>query len=279
MALHFPDEVPPEHIRTAMFARAFMGGGWNRFLPGRAVLITSFLAHQPMTRDDLHDLLREREQMPEGMADSVWEPLDPYTDEELADLAKDWGREPETAAQANAEDQQRRAEDIADMASYATALGLAPVETMDDLLAFMVAVRLVVAEDDGGQVRYDLNADAPLPEEVLPLTAERIAREGKIRWLQMYEPTAQDIIRQFRPDDADRPVALTTSLQKLSRRLGVDVETARAGVGVLMFEGDFTTSRDPETVPEHAVFEIRVDWQRFAKQRFGLRMGTDEDSD
>ncbi|MEU7822983.1 DUF6042 family protein [Catellatospora sp. NPDC049133] len=254
-----------------------MATGWNRFLPGRAILIAGFLSHQPMTHDELHDVLLA--QVPDGMADSAWEQLDPYTDEELADLAKDWGREPETAAQANAEDEQRRAEDIADMATYAAALGAAHVDTMDDLLAFMVAARLVVVDDDGGQPRYDLNPDAPLPEEVLPLSEERRAQEGKIRWLQLYEPTAQNIIRQFRPDEADRPTALTTSLQRLSRQLGVDVETTRAGVGVLLAEGDFTTSRDPETVPEHAVFEIRVDWRRFAQQRFNLRMGSAEDTD
>jgi hypothetical protein len=114
-------------------------------------------------------------------------------------------------------------------------------------------------------------AAAPLPDEVLPLTAETQADEDKIRWMQLYEPTTQKIIRQFRPNDDDRPAALTISLQRLDRQLGVDVETARADLGVLMFEGDFTVSRDPQTVPEHAVFEIRVDWERFAQQRFSLR--------
>jgi hypothetical protein len=276
---HFPDEVPAEHARAALFSHTYMQSGWNRILPTRAILIMSWLTDQPMTRDQLDDAMLTQEAIPDGMNDSAWEPPTEWTDEELAAQAADFGHPAETAEAANADEQQRRTAKIAELANYSDALGMAPVQTMDDLLSFMVAARLVVKTGNGDKTQYDLNPAAPLPDEVLPLTAERQANEDKIRWMQLHEPTAQKIIRQFRPHDDDRPTALTTSLQRLGRQLGVDVETARAGLSVLTFEGDFTISRDPETIPEHAVFEIRVDWERFAQQRFSLRAGDSTGSD
>src|SRR5688500_6018194 len=52
------------------------------------------------------------------------------------------------------------------MLRYSTAVGVAPVETLADLLDLLSACRVVAVDDQG---RYALNNTAPLPAEVLPL--------------------------------------------------------------------------------------------------------------
>jgi hypothetical protein len=144
---------------------------------------------------------------------------------------------------------------------------------MGDLLAFMLAAGVVFAVDDAGTERITINPAAPLPGEVLALSDETREREDRIRWESLHEPTAQRIIRQFRPDDEDRlTTIITTSMQRLGRQLGVDIEGARAGIAVLLETGDFTASCDPETVAEHAVFEISVDWDLFAEKRISVQL-------
>lgn len=99
-----------------------------------------------------------------------------------------------------------------------------------------------------------------------------------MRWRELYEPVAQDIIRLFKPD-SDLPLeVMRTSLQRLARELGIDIDTARAGLAVLVGEPDFSANRDPELIAEHAVIEISVDWEVFAEHRIGITAGPDEDS-
>jgi hypothetical protein len=119
------------------------------------------------------------------------------------------------------------------MARYSEALGVAPVRTMGGMLTFMLTAGVVVAIDDAGGERLTINPAASLPGEVLPLSDETREREDRIRWEGLHEPTAQRIIRQFRPDDEDSLTVVTTSMQRLSRQLGVDIEGARRACGAV----------------------------------------------
>ena len=256
----FPDEIPPEHAGVALFSRVFLHDGWSRILPVRAIEVLPWL-DEPRTRDELDDILRARLTTDGlGLAATAWEPLTEWTQRALDRLGEEYGQEPTPVEHALAEDQQRHDAQVADMARYSEALGVAPVRTMGDLLTFMLAAGVVVVVDDAGVERLTINPAAPLPGEVLPLSDETREREDRIRWEGLHERTAQLIIRQFRPDDEDRLTVVTTSMQRLGRQLGVDIEGARAGLAVLLETGDFTASGEPETVAEHAVFEIRVDW-------------------
>ncbi|WP_255353478.1 DUF6042 family protein [Nocardia sp. NRRL S-836] len=62
------------------------------------------------------------------------------------------------------------------------------------------------------------------------------------------------------------------------RELGVDVDTARARLSVLVREPDLSADRAPEQVAEHAVIEISVDWAVFTETHIGITAGPYEDS-
>jgi hypothetical protein len=81
----------------------------------------------------------------------------------------------------------------------------------------------------------------------------------------------------FHPGDEHRVDVKRTSLQRLARELGLDVETVRAGVVALVSDADFTASLDPEELFEHQVFEIVVDWELFAQSRLTICLERDEE--
>src|SRR6266498_3352740 len=113
----------------------------------------------------------------------------------------------------------------------------------------------------------------PLAEEVFPLTAEERAEEDRDRWQHMHYGTGQTIIRLFDPAADDRKDTLTTSLQRLARQLDLDPESVREGILILLDEGDFSINVDIAHAPQHKVFTLRVDWERFAHTRIGISCG------
>jgi hypothetical protein len=66
---------------------------------------------------------------------------------------------------------------------------------------------------------------------------------------------------------------LRTSLQRLSRTLDIEVESAREGIASLLKVGDFTASIDIEPAAEHQMFELRVDRDRFYRSGSTVRRG------
>ncbi|SER76573.1 hypothetical protein SAMN05216188_11575 [Lentzea xinjiangensis] len=97
-----------------------------------------------------------------------------------------------------------------------------------------------------------------------------------MRWRLLYEPVVQDIIRLFKPNDPHPVDMLRTSLQRLARDLGADVDTTRAALTALAQREDFTVSADPDQFTEYHVFEIRVDWDVFARSRISVGLDLQE---
>jgi hypothetical protein len=112
---------------------------------------------------------------------------------------------------------------------------------MGELVDFMVACRVLSTSGSGNETRYEINPAAPLPSEVLPLSDEERADEDRRRWAELHEPAAQKIIGLFHEGEANTE-RRQTSLQRLAREIGMDVESARAGVLNLLQDGDFTAT-------------------------------------
>ena len=250
----------------------YIRSGWLRFLPTNALSVAEVLVdHERLTLGAIHVALTTHKDLEAGLAAPAWEPLRQYTDKELIDLAEDDGKPPESAVEANADEAQHHEARIAEVDAAAESMGVQPVRTLFDALEYMVACNVVTRSIADGETWFALNPGAPLPTEVLPMTADEQAAEDSLRWRHLNEPHVQDIIGLFHPGDADPPTMRRTSLQKLARELRLDVETTRIALACLLQDPDFTASRNPETVLDHEVFEIRVDWETFNRTRFSVR--------
>lgn len=240
----------------AMPTGIMLGMGWVRFLPPPSSMIFAALAccGEPTVSDIA--MFSDLRNTNLGLGIPVWGELDADTDGEEAAEQRD---------------------QIGEIDRYAAGLGLKPVRTLGDVLDYMTACGLLVALPGADSNRYRLNPTPPLPGEVLNLDADVQAREDRFRWNDLHEPIAQQIIRLFTSPEAGHPTSKRTSLQRLARELMVDVETTRAGLTALLSSEDFTATRDPDTVTEHEVFEIHVDWDVFADTRVSIRRaGPDE---
>ncbi len=266
--------------RSLWLEQVYTRGGWMRYLPPAAVNVVRALLDEPQTVEQIDANLRASEFTAAGWQSEAWEPLHPWTDEELAAQRADpdFGDETDDAdaATVNAEEAAEREARIAEVDGYSRHLGVAPVRTLADVLELMVACRILTRTGDGGGTVVDFAFDAPLPAEVLPLSAEEREKEDRLRWRSAYEPVAGSIIGLFDPDLEDRPDRLRTSLQRLARQLDVDAETARAAALLLLEDEDFTANRELERIAEHQVFELTVDWERFDRERMSLRLAMPE---
>ena len=273
--------VEDERMRRSLWLeQVYTRGGWMRYLPPAAVNVVSALLHEPQTVEQIDMKLRASKFTAAGWQSEAWEPLHPWTDEELAAQRADpdFGDETDDAdaATANAEEAAERAARIAEIDGYSQHLGVAQVRTLADVLELMVACRVLTRTGDAGGAVVDFAFDAPLPAKVLPLSAEEREKEDRLRWRSAYEPVAGSIIGLFDPDAQDRPAQLRTSLQRLARQLDVDAQTARAAALLLLDDGDFTANRDLERIAEHQVFELAADWERFDRERMSVRLAMPE---
>jgi Family of unknown function (DUF6042) len=230
---------------------------------------------QPPTLDDLSKVIASPSN-PEGSWDaSAWEEPKPFTAEELASLRAEFGHpgeEPEDPDTANADELARFQKDVARVNGWAAAYGLPPVMTCRDTLnLFLVAGVLHKVVEDGA-VRFRPAWPFPRVEEVFSLTPEEQAHEDEIRWRHLHEGTAQDIINLFDPNGEHPRDSLTTSLERLGRKLDLDPESIRDGILGLLDEGDFSCNIDITTALAHRVFTLTVDWEEFAATRINLRI-------
>lgn len=260
--------------RIEVFTRVYLHSGWSRRLPEGAVTVLSALVDQPLTREEIHQQLRTATPDRLGLRADAWDPLHRWTDEELATQRAEFAgtpfeasdSEPSTAAEVNAEEADLRRQRLAEVDRYAAAVGVAPVRTLAEVVDLMVACRVLLVDEAG---RFEVNAAAPLPAEVLPLGVEETAREDRLRWSNMHDGTAQAIIRLFGPDGAQRG-QLRTSLRDLADQVGADVESVRAGLTNLLNDGDFSSTGDVDTAEADDPIELAVSWERFARTRFGV---------
>lgn len=252
------------------------GSGWGRVLPSGAIaVILALVVDGPMTRQDLDARLRRSPNSPDGLASFAWDPLEPFTDEQLAELDETWGSSDErqqSAAEVNVELEAERAARLEEQDRFRAAVGLPSDHTLGGALDLMVACG--VLRSDGDVI--DLVAVPPLPSEVLPLSPEQVAEEDALRWERLYEPLAQAILSLFDPL-GEQIEELVTDLGRLARDLESDPEAVRAAIAKLVGEGDFAVEADVETLRENQTFTLRVDWEEFARRRISIRrVGDDE---
>lgn len=280
MSDRFPTDQDTEQEQAArLFSEVYFGRGWSRTLPPSAVVVLGVLINEgPLTRAQLDEQLRPAVAGGgQGLAGPAWEQLQEYTEEELADqrahfagttFEVDEQEEPRSAEEVTAEEAALRQEHLAEMDRYSAALGVAPVRTLGQLVDLMTACRVLSVDGAG---RYAINPATPLPGEVLPLSAEESALQDRLRWSDLHYGTAQAVIELFEPG-GERVDRIRTSLQKLARHVGADVESVRGAVVNLLEEGDFSASLEVTTAAEHRVFELSVDWERFARSRITIRL-------
>ncbi len=261
-------------------AHAVMGEGWAGHLPTVGTLLLAYVpvCQAPPTEDELAKVITSPAN-PTGSWDApAWEVPPTFTAEELAELDREfphWADSdgPQDPDEVNAQERAHLDARRARVDRYAAHYGLAPVRTYRDTLELLVAAGLLHRVLEDGAVRYRPAWPLPLAEEVFPLTAEERAEEDRDRWQHMHYGTGQTIIRLFDPAADDRKDTLTTSLQRLARQLDLDPESVREGILILLDEGDFSINVDIAHAPQHKVFTLRVDWERFAHTRIGISCG------
>lgn len=247
--------------------------GWSRFLPHAGDDLVRILEAGPATRAAIAPQLGEVDE-DLGWASPSWyepDPDDEFTDQELRELDEQFGSfGAQSAEEANAEEAALRAAKVAAVDGYARGLGLGPLRTAEDVLGYLLAARVVVAQGEEGapeQVRYALNASVPAPGEVLVISEEERASEEAIAWRRPYERAAQDILFTFDSRIPGTTQSRKTTLERLGREIGADAEAARGGVMCLLVDGDFTATIDVEHAESHKVFELIVDWAVYATVR------------
>jgi hypothetical protein len=128
----------------------------------------------------------------------------------------------------------------------------------------------VLAINDG---EIDLVAVPPLPAEVLPLTEGQVAAEDEMRWRGLHEGPAQSVIALFDPDGDEPADEISTTLARLGIDLGIDPETARGAIALLISEGDFSSPAAIETATNDDTIVLRVDWEEFGRRRIRVHRG------
>jgi len=218
-----------------------------------------------------------------GWNSTAWEPLDDYTDEGLQQLRAEFedtpfaagSDEPGSAEDVMAEENRLRLEHMDDLDRWSLELEVGPVRTLHDLLEFMIAARVLSKVGASDEAVLQLNSSAPLPSEVLSLSDHDRRVDDELRWQRLHEPAAQAVIDLFDPDGT-ATTTLRTSLQRLSRQIGMDTESVRAGILNLLQNDDFTATVDIERLLEHQVFELMVDWEKFSRSRISIVHRTED---
>jgi hypothetical protein len=253
------DEEQRARIQRDVFAT-----GLSRHLPhAGAVLLAAVVSFpEPPTLDELGKVLR-RPSDPTGSWDGpAWEEPKPFTPEELADLRAEFphaDEEPEDADTVNAQEVARFQEHRARVDRYAAHYGLPPIRTCRDLLRLLLAAGILHQVVEAGASRFRPAWPLPVAEDVFPIAAEERVREDELRWRDLHEGSAQRIIGLFRPDSGEAGDSLTSSLERLGRRLDLEPESIRQGILNLVGAGDFSVNVDIARVPPHKVFTLRVD--------------------
>ncbi len=234
----------------------YLRSGWIRHLPRNA-----FTIYEAVLWLHVDEIQGEIEEQPPGgpvggllaqiggLRAGVW-------DEQHSDLL----RYPDS------EEEELLADAKSRLARAEAAVGM-NVRTNADLLELMRRLGVIERMEEHGMVRWRSADPLPLPDERLPLSPREAAEEDALRWERIHYDNAQSIIRVFVDDDLD---VLATTLADLAERLELPVESVREAILGLLGEGDFTASVDIERVEAGHLFEVRVDWDRFADTRIGI---------
>lgn len=278
------DDDNEQARRARLMSEITFGRCWGRTLPdSAAVLLAALAARGPLSREELAAAVAGDLAAGGGLLAPALDLPHVYTDAKLAEQRASFADTPFAASEeelaldadaVNADEAARVRDKSARYDRYAAAVGTSPVRTIAGVIDLLRGCQVVRLDDTG---RYDLNAQAPLPAEVLPLDEDEARLQDEMRWQGLHEGPSQQIIKLFDPHGPGQIDRLRTSLERLGRQLGLDTETVRGAVALLVSEGDFDTSVDVAGLREHQVFELVVDWEAFAGHRLSLRVHRADD--
>ncbi len=259
------------------------GQGWGRWMPASGVVLLGQVAAAsaifPVTFGELAPrvVYGGRDAEDRGWAADAWEPVEVHTEQSLARFREKFGEDEEDrgkdAATINAEEAAHREQIRARLDEAAAQVGVGPLVTVKDVFDFLNACQVILQHTDGDVARYSLNPVPPLPGEVFDLTAEEQTEEDELRWSELYEEPSYRVIELFEPQGARHKV-LTSSLEKLSKKIQRDPETVRQAILWLIKQGDFSVNLDVTRLDTYKVFQLRVDWEQFAKDRIMVRFSS-----
>ncbi|MER6239085.1 DUF6042 family protein [Streptomyces clavifer] len=120
----------------------------------------------------------------------------------------------------------------------------------------------------------------PLPGDLLPLDTELTRRLDKIRWIMRTGPLV-DVLVNHLIDELGEPPEILTSLDRLARATGQDVNDLRLAVAELVQCDDAKILRgqhpaDPGRLEQHHRFRLIMDWAHFRVTRIELSLDPDE---
>ena len=187
-------------------------GGWPRLLPPAALQVIGAVAI--LEAEDRPGSLEDAEPFgrPGDLAAPVWD--HEVGDPRPADENFSWLYKREAL-----------------LARIAADRGMPAPACLAELAELMCRLGLVHRDGIGPASRWRVARPLPLPEDRVPLTTQERDAERRMRWLRQHDRDAQRLIQQFVDHRLD---TLTTSLRRLARRLGVEVDGARAAVVTLL---------------------------------------------
>lgn len=241
--------------------------GWQLILPRQA-----FPLHMLVASATVHELEGGLDTLLRVLLGGEWDMLLGGLD---APVAWTWptrtpGEEPPDAEQL--------ALDAAAKERFETAMVVAgrPIpRTVRELAALMVDLGVFTLEVTNAGERWRSPTQLSLPGEMLPFPADFVDDLDASRWRSAAEPYAQRLIRHV-ADELGSPDEVSTTVERLSRATGLAADAVRHGLTALVSDGDFRVVRDtadhnPETLADHARFQLVPDWAAFAESRITIR--------
>jgi hypothetical protein len=149
--------------------------------------------------------------------------------------------------------------------------------TVADLVELMAELGVFERTRVDGIERWRSPDTLPLATETLPVSAEFAKDQDEHRWGDLHELSAQKIIR-YAMDTRESTEQIDTTLVRLASDIGIEVADLRFGFGNLTDSGfslvDTASGADvdAETVEEVRAVTLRIDWECFGENRFGISM-------
>lgn len=150
--------------------------------------------------------------------------------------------------------------------------------TVRQLAELMLNLGIFTMERVDGTERWRVTNPLPLPAEALPLPAEIVEEQDRIRWHAVHQESEQELIRYVK-DVLDYPDEVPTTIAALAEVVNLDEHDCRGGLEVLLANGDFSlvnadsTPVDPQSLSADVPVKLVIDWELFGQSRIWISKG------